>query len=229
MKSSILALSLIWGFLEVHGFNVGGRGLPKSLIGQKTRVKLSLQMSGSKDLTEIAKAQAVGAILAGALIGGSLLPGAAFAAFEGAEPEPKVPFQTVSQIVTDIKTQQKDTDSIIGLFAEVNRMADDDEVLIDPKDRKEVVRALIEKKANQADEKWDEQVYNGYGILKRKLDPYNTVALGGYLSVAPYLGGLLYLALVAVQRALPGRAFDVAYVVGALAFFAPAVLLALAS
>ena len=62
-----------------------------------------------------------------------------------------------------------------------------------------------------------------YGTLKRLFDPLHVVELSGYLSILPFVGGVVYLALLGAQKFVPDL-FQYVYVVGALAVFAPLVL-----
>lgn len=56
--------------------------------------------------------------------------------------------------------------------------------------------------------------------LRMDLDPLRTTALQGYLAFAPFIGGALYLAALAVQWFVP-EIFPVTYVALALLFFSP--------
>lgn len=65
-----------------------------------------------------------------------------------------------------------------------------------------------------------------YGILKRKLDPFNVVLLRSYLKVAPFLGGAYYLAVFFVQQKFRGF-FPFAYFGAVAVFVAPAAIIVL--
>lgn len=65
-----------------------------------------------------------------------------------------------------------------------------------------------------------------YGILKRKLDPFNVVLLRSYLKIAPFLGGAYYLAVFFVQQKFRGF-FSYAYFGAVAVFVAPAVIILL--
>jgi len=47
---------------------------------------------------------------------------------------------------------------------------------------------------------WDQALGYASGELKRRVDPFRTVDLKGYLSVAPVVGGVVYLGALAVQQ-----------------------------
>lgn len=65
-----------------------------------------------------------------------------------------------------------------------------------------------------------------YGILKRKLDPFNVVLLRSYLKIAPFLGGAYYLAVFFVQQKFRGF-FAYAYFGAVAVFVAPAAIILL--
>ena len=47
---------------------------------------------------------------------------------------------------------------------------------------------------------WDNVLSYESGELKRRVDPFRTVDLGGYLKIAPIVGGLAYLGSLFVQQ-----------------------------
>lgn len=59
-----------------------------------------------------------------------------------------------------------------------------------------------------------------FKLLRSELDPLRTTDLKSYLTFAPYIGGLLYIAALAVQWVLP-EAFPLAYIFLAALFFGP--------
>jgi len=67
---------------------------------------------------------------------------------------------------------------------------------------------------------WDEPLNYAGKELKRRVDPYRTVDLKDYLSVAPYVGGAAYLAALLVQQTLP-ELFIFAYPAAVFVFAAP--------
>ena len=91
-------------------------------------------------------------------------------------------------------------------------------------------------------DKWDQALSYASGELKRRVDPFRTVDLGGYLSVAPFVGGALYLSILAIQQVtkfffvtmnliyilqtLP-EIFSLAYPAGVFVFIAPIIFIVL--
>lgn len=65
-----------------------------------------------------------------------------------------------------------------------------------------------------------------FGILKRKLDPFNVVLLRPYLKIAPFLGGAYYLAVFFVQQKFRDF-FPYAYFGAVAVFVAPALIIVL--
>jgi hypothetical protein len=64
---------------------------------------------------------------------------------------------------------------------------------------------------------WDSTLRYEAGEVKRRADPFRTVDLAAYLSIAPYVGGACYLAALLVQKLRPEK-FVFAYP-GAVAVF----------
>mmetsp|Transcript_61047 Transcript_61047/g.114917 ORF Transcript_61047/g.114917 Transcript_61047/m.114917 type:complete len:260 (+) Transcript_61047:51-830(+) len=80
--------------------------------------------------------------------------------------------------------------------------------------------AVIKAAASKGDT-WDNSnVADFYGFMKRQFDPYHTIELKGYLGVAPFLGGAVYLALIFAQRSFSSQ-FTPAYIAGAAVVFGP--------
>jgi len=202
-------------------------GLNARSFSRSCQFQMTSDSNQGTKLKESFKFQSMGLLASGVVLATVLSPEASFAAYEGAEPEPKAPLPTTAEIIKELKQRQSDPELVIQTFAKVNEMANDDEALIDPREKKEVVRTLIQKKKDDS-AAWNEEVALGYSIIKRKLDPYNVVALAGYLKAAPFVGGALYLALIWVQKNVPS-VFDYAYVAGAAAFFLPFVAIAFSS
>ena len=92
-------------------------------------------------------------------------------------------------------------------------------------EKERLVDAVIRnRKGNIQQNSWSEDNELGYDFLKTKLDPFHTVELKGYLGILPIYGAAVYLATLFVQQNAR-QFFSVAYVVGALAVFAPIVVL----
>jgi len=83
-----------------------------------------------------------------------------------------------------------------------------------------IYRQLAERQAEVPQLFSDPDVLNLFKAVRTELDPFRTTDLQGYLSIAGFLGGLYYLAALAVQWFLP-EIFPAFYVFLALLFFAP--------
>uniref|UniRef100_A0A7S2XUD1 Uncharacterized protein n=1 Tax=Fibrocapsa japonica TaxID=94617 RepID=A0A7S2XUD1_9STRA len=132
---------------------------------------------------------------------------------------------TVSEAIEALKSSEGPRQISNALEGIYNLIQDEDGPLVETADKKLVVQKVREKKAS-SQAVWTAENEIEFSVIKRKLDPYNTVVLGPYLKVAPFVGGAIYLALIWVQQSLP-RVFDYAYIVGALAFAAPIFIIAL--
>jgi len=82
-------------------------------------------------------------------------------------------------------------------------------------------------KADSKTNKWSEENEYAYTFLKTKLDPLYMTELRGFLGIVPYYAAAIYVAVTAVQQ-LFRESFQIAYLVGAAAFFLPIVGLVLA-
>ena len=67
---------------------------------------------------------------------------------------------------------------------------------------------------------WDQPLGYASGELKRRADPFRTVDLKNYLSIAPYVGGVCYLGALFVQQTLP-ELFIFAYPAAVFIFVSP--------
>lgn len=63
-----------------------------------------------------------------------------------------------------------------------------------------------------------------FDALRMGLDPLHLTELRGYLGILPIYGAVVYLAVLGVQQVARGF-FPIAYIIGALAVFGPAVAL----
>jgi hypothetical protein len=88
-----------------------------------------------------------------------------------------------------------------------------------------IINAINEKHVKLNNE-WDQALSYASGELKRRADPFRTVDLGGYLKVAPFVGGACYLGALFVQQALP-ELFVFAYPLAVAIFVAPAIFIVL--
>lgn len=78
----------------------------------------------------------------------------------------------------------------------------------------------VNKKHVMLSNEWDQPLAYESGELKRRVDPYRTVDLEGYLKAAPVVGGVGYLGALFVQQALP-ELFIFAYPLAVFVFVAP--------
>ena len=115
-----------------------------------------------------------------------------------------------------------------GVQLERGYIADEDTTIYNPgltllteseKDR--LVEALVKnRKAGLEKNAWPNDNELGFTELKSKLDPLFMWELRGYLKILPFYGAAVYLATFFVQQNLR-QVFPVAYIVGAIAVFAP--------
>lgn len=75
---------------------------------------------------------------------------------------------------------------------------------------------------------WDQALSFAGGELKRGVDPFRTVDLAGYLSIAPIVGGGCYVGALAVQQLLP-ELFMFAYPGAVFVFVAPIIFIIIAT
>lgn len=122
-----------------------------------------------------------------------------------------------------------------GIELERGFVADEDTTIYNPgltllteSEKERLVEGVIDgRKAGLKANQWSDENQYAYDFLVTKLDPLHTVELKGFLGIVPYYGAAIYVAVVAVQQ-LSRDAFQVAYVLGAAAFFLPIVGLVLA-
>lgn len=67
---------------------------------------------------------------------------------------------------------------------------------------------------------WTPENFEVFKAIRGELDPLRTVDIAGYLKVAPFLGGVYYLAALAIQWFLP-EIFPAVYLFVAFLFAAP--------
>ncbi|CAM9239125.1 unnamed protein product [Choristocarpus tenellus] len=127
----------------------------------------------------------------------------------------------LTRLIKDLEAA-KSPESTLKAMVNINKMLDSDVdgLLEDPMAKESIVNSLLEKRNSGGAEVWDNNTQMALSILKRKLDPYNVVLLRPYLKVAPYLGGIYYLAALFVQqKARPF--FPIAYFSAVALFVAP--------
>lgn len=139
------------------------------------------------------------------------------------------------EAIAEIITEGKGVGGAVnfqGVQLERGYIADEDTTLYNPglsllteTEKTELVKSIVESKRNTlSSSNVDTQA--GYDFLREKLDPLHMYELEGYLKVVPFYGAAVYLAVLAVQQ-FARELFPVAYLVGALAVFGPAIVLVL--
>jgi hypothetical protein len=112
-------------------------------------------------------------------------------------------------------------------------IADEDTAIYNPgltllteSEKERLVEAVIAaRKAGLAAESWNDDNQLGYDFLKEKLDPLHMTELRGYLTIVPFYGAFLYLAVLAVQQFAPRDYFPPAYLGGVALFVIPILVL----
>ncbi|CAM9117371.1 unnamed protein product [Scytosiphon promiscuus] len=134
----------------------------------------------------------------------------------------------VSQLMLELKRADK-PDTLLNSMVKINDVldADEDGVLENPFAAESIVKGLIDKR-RAGGEPWDSNTETAFGILKRKLDPFNVVLLRPYLKIAPFLGGAYYLAAFFVQQKFRDF-FPYAYFGAVAVFVAPALIIILSN
>ncbi len=115
-------------------------------------------------------------------------------------------------------------------------VADEDTAIYNPglsllteSEKERLVDAIIDSRKVMMDAgKWNQDNQFGYEFLKGNLDPLHMTELKGYLGILPFYGALVYLGVFGVQL-LARDAFSIAYIISALAVFAPIFVLLLFS
>eukprot|EP00752_Nemacystus_decipiens_P014171 g12602.t1 len=132
----------------------------------------------------------------------------------------------VSGLVAELKRADR-ADLLLNSMVKINDVvdADEDGVLENPFAKESIVKGMIDKR-RAGGEAWDDNAETAFGILKRKLDPFNVVLLRPYLKIAPFLGGAYYLAVFFVQQKFRDF-FPYAYFGAVAVFVAPALIIVL--
>jgi hypothetical protein len=115
----------------------------------------------------------------------------------------------------------------VQALADVFEAAESKTLLVRTKYKNRIITAINEKHV-LLNREWDQTLSYESGELKRRVDPYRTVDLKGYLQVAPFVGGAGYLGALFVQQALP-ELFIFAYPAAVFAFAAPIVFIVLST
>ena len=120
--------------------------------------------------------------------------------------------------ITSLEKATNRAETIQGL-ADVFEAAETKTLLVRTKYKTRIISAINDKHAALNNE-WDSVLGYESGELKRRVDPFRTVDLKGYLDIAPYVGGACYLGALFIQQAVP-ELFVFAYPVAVLVFAAP--------
>ena len=100
--------------------------------------------------------------------------------------------------------------------------------LLTESEKERLVEGIIDaKKAGLKANQWSEENEYAFEFIRGKLDPYHMNELSGFLGIVPFYGAAIYIVVLAIQQ-LFRDAFQIAYLVGVVAFFAPIVGLVLA-
>lgn len=120
--------------------------------------------------------------------------------------------------INTLESAQNRADTIQGL-ADVFEAAGSKTLLVRTKYKTRIIEA-INKKHVSLNNEWDSILGYESGELKRRVDPFRTVDLKGYLQIAPLVGGVCYLGALFVQQAIP-ELFVFAYPGAVLVFVFP--------
>jgi hypothetical protein len=140
-------------------------------------------------------------------------------------------FENINDIITEGKGVGGSL-SYKGVQLERGYVADEDTTIYNPglsllteTEKNQIVEAVIQnRKDNLSRNTWSEGNELAYENLKMRLDPLHMVELRGYLGIVPIYGAAVYLAVLGVQQ-IKREWFSVAYIVGAVAIFLPAIVL----
>lgn len=143
-------------------------------------------------------------------------------------------FESINEIITEGKGVGGSL-SYKGVQLERGYVADEDTTIYNPglsllteTEKNQIVEGVIQnRKENLSRNTWSEGNELAYENLKMRLDPLHMVELRGYLSIVPIYGAAVYLAVLGVQQT-KREWFSVAYIVGAVAVFLPAIALIVA-
>ena len=132
--------------------------------------------------------------------------------------------------VLEAKIKQLETSStrgeVVQSLADLFEVSGQNTLKARTKYKYRIVKAINDQRTKLTNDKveWDEALRYESGELKRRVDPFRTVDLKGYLQVAPIVGGVAYLGALFVQQALP-ELFIFAYPLAVIIFTAPIVFI----
>ena len=136
---------------------------------------------------------------------------------------------TTQQLVDKIEQLEKATtrQDVVQGMADLFEAAGSKTLLTRTKYKYRIIKTINDKHVTLGKQnEWDQALNYESGELKRRVDPYRTVDLSGYLSIAPYFGGVIYLALLGIQQFIP-EIFTFAYPFGVAVFCLPIVFVIL--
>ena len=136
-------------------------------------------------------------------------------------------FEELAAVITEGKGLGGDV-SYGGVQLERGVVSDEDTTIYNPglsllteSEKNTLVKAIVDSKQKAlSTNTWSEDNQFGFEFLKTKLDPLHMYELSGYMGILPFYAAVWYLGVLAVQQNFRGF-FPVAYIVAALAIFAP--------
>ncbi len=126
----------------------------------------------------------------------------------------------------EAKIKQLETSNTVQSLADLFEASGQNTLKARTRYKYRIVKAINDQRSKLTNDKveWDQTLRYESGELKRRVDPFRTVDLKGYLQIAPAVGGVAYLSALFVQQVLP-ELFIFAYPLAAVAFVAPIVFI----
>lgn len=142
-------------------------------------------------------------------------------------------YENIAEIIVEGKGVGGSVD-YKGVTLNRGSIADEDTSIYNPGltlltegEKERLVESLMQSRQASIDQnQWNDKNQAAYSYLKFQLDPLHMTELKGYLRVAPFLVGVLYLGVLAVQQ-FARDLFPVAYIAAVLLLVAPAAILVL--
>jgi hypothetical protein len=142
-------------------------------------------------------------------------------------------FENIAEIIAEGKGIGGAVD-YKGVTLDRGYIADEDTSIYNPGltlltegEKERLVESLMQsRKAGIDQNQWNDKNQGAYSYLKFQLDPLHMTELRGYLKVAPFLIGIFYVGVLAVQQ-FARDVFPVAYIGAVLVLLAPAAVLVL--
>mmetsp|Transcript_21101 Transcript_21101/g.46880 ORF Transcript_21101/g.46880 Transcript_21101/m.46880 type:complete len:213 (-) Transcript_21101:105-743(-) len=175
---------------------------------------LQLQMSNKPDKQQ-QKPLKWKTVLGSAMMALSLLDTPAFALNK---PLPVVTVKQLEESIDKLEASGSRAETV-QTMADLFDAAGSKTLLSRTKYKYRIIDAINDKRSTLNNE-WDDALRYESGELKRRVDPFRTVDLGPYLKIAPFVGGVCYLATLFVQQNIP-ELFILAYPLAVLIFAAP--------